>query len=66
MTAAKKIKTPVMVLPPLAHSRDPAADMRVLATRLRRLSLGDVLAGSDVIRAHYAFKDLKGVSIKEI
>lgn len=46
MTAAKKIKTPVMVLPPLADSADPASDMRALATRLRRLSLGDVLAGS--------------------
>lgn len=45
MTAAQKIKTPVMVLPPLPGSRQPAADMRALATRLRRLSLADVLAG---------------------
>ncbi len=45
MTAAQTIKTPVMVLPPRRGSPDPLADMQVLARRLRRISLGEIVAG---------------------
>lgn len=62
MTAAQKIKTPVMVLPPLASSLEPAADMRALATRLRRLSLGDVLAGA-LSGAYYGWRVTRGDAI---
>ena len=46
MTAAQTIKTPVMVLPPRRGAADPLADMDVLARRLRRISLGEVVAGA--------------------
>ena len=45
MTAAQTIKTPVMVLPPRRGSPDPLSDMHLLARRLRRISLGEVVAG---------------------
>ena len=47
MTAAQTIKTPVMVLPPRRSAADPLADMHVLARRLRRVSLGEVVAGDN-------------------
>ena len=46
MTAAQTIKTPVMVLPPRRGSADPLADMQVLARRLRRISLGEIVTGT--------------------
>ena len=47
MTAAQTIKTPVMVLPPQPGSAEPLADMHVLARRLRRISLGEIVAGAE-------------------
>ncbi len=49
MTAAQTIKTPVMVLPPRRGSPDPLSDMHLLARRLRRISLGEVVAGESLL-----------------